>query len=282
MPTISAFKIAKQGNLPLECEDDFYFLGTSVFVISDGASEAVFSREWSNTLVHSVSSHLPSEFTSEKIRQWFKALLPTLYQTWEEQIPAYDTLPWHGQHKFKRGSSSTLLFMHLTLNHYQAFAVGDSCLFHIRDHELLKTFPISASDEFGTHPYLIHTQEGIPDSEEALQILESDYQPGDCFLMATDALSAWLIKEHETGTNPWSRILEITDQLTLDKLVAELRATSMMRNDDVVLLRVVTDPITQGTPLQSFKEAAASDTLECTPADLRNELDQKKLSSEPY
>jgi hypothetical protein len=246
MPTISAFKIVKRGNRLKECEDDYHFVGSHIFAVSDGAGEAAFSREWSNVLVNRVVAQPPKEFTDSDIRAWFNALQPTLYQEWEEQVPPYDTLPWHGQHKFKRGSSATLLLMRITPTLYRAFAVGDSCLFHVREDKLLKAFPVSESDQFDTHPHLVHTKLGIPEPAEALHLIEAEYQPGDSFLLATDALSAWLLQEHENGRAPWSKILRIANESALAEMVTELRTAHLMRNDDVALLRVVTDPLPVG------------------------------------
>jgi len=99
--------------------------------------------------------------------------------------------------------------------------------------------------------------------------------------MATDALSAWLLKEHETGKEPWSRILEITNQPALAEMVAELRATRTMRNDDVALLKVIIDPAPQCATLPAGSgDAAHHNELTDISSNTEYELEQVKQESE--
>ena len=57
----------------------------------------------------------------------------------------------------------------------------------------------------------------------------------------TDALSAWFMAGIERGERPWQRFqdLETTEErMSFVDLVADLRDSHAMKNDDVTLVRV--------------------------------------------
>ncbi len=114
-------------------------------------------------------------------------------------------------------------------------------MFQVRDGQLLTSFPIATSGEFGSHPVLVPTNPAREDFA-ALRVAVGPWQPGDVFLLASDALAAWFLREHERGTLLWP--LPLVDGRERDAVFAawidELRRAHALRNDDVTLVRVET------------------------------------------
>lgn len=237
------FTIAKAGNQSEECEDAWsYDKAARRLAIADGASDAFESRLWAKALVEAYVRKPPSP-DADSILDW---LVPPARE-WKEGIQ-WGRLPWYAEEKARRGSFSTLLGVTFgsleddqcddsgVIGHWSAIAVGDACLFHIRHENLLVSFPVRRSADFGVTPFLLSTR---PDysrrSLEGLQSCEGDCQPGDTFVLATDALAAWCLQREEKGDHPWEDVA----LLTPDKFVAtvgQLREAGAMRNDDVTLV----------------------------------------------
>ena len=74
--------------------------------------------------------------------------------------------------------------------------------------------------------------------------MNGDWEPGDIFYLATDALAQWLLSELESGRPPWSVLRDLCadDDATLySRLIDELRESQGLHNDDTTLLQVEVD-----------------------------------------
>ena len=62
----------------------------------------------------------------------------------------------------------------------------------------------------------------------------------DWFVLATDAIAAWLSQESELDTHPWTEIRELSEtnnpQSAFAEWVDEKRSLSHLKNDDVTCL----------------------------------------------
>ncbi len=189
----------KDGNNPHECEDSAqYHADDGWFALSDGAGEGIFSREWSRLLVDSFIRERPDLADPVLTSAW----LERCRRAWFEQID-YTSLGWaHRARVDRHGSGATLL----TLRFFRAAdtgkiafhvqAVGDSCLFWVRDGQCLAFFPLADSGVFEAHPDLFSTH-GL----DAPTILQAGAccAPTDCFLLATDAVARWFYRMIEAG-----------------------------------------------------------------------------------
>ena len=152
------FESPKSGNRPDECEDAsraVYPLrignGGSAparVVVADGASESAFARPWAQILAQSFVDRPPdlSKFGYPGLEQW----LAPGQEEWRRAVP-WDRIPWHGEAKARSGAAATLLG--LTISRipgeprrlaWQTVAVGDSCLFLIRQDKLILSFPLGS------------------------------------------------------------------------------------------------------------------------------------------
>lgn len=217
---------------------------TRRIAIADGASDGFESRLWSRALVERFSEQ-PPDPDGPSILDWLSA--PA--QDWHASI-AWDDLPWFGVEKARRGTYAT--FLGLTFHDadddattesdatptigWSAIAIGDACLFQVREDHLIESVPISQAADFDTSPPLLSTQPAY--SQKTLQDLfvrSGALHPDDALILATDALAAWFLGRVEEGDRPWTRLLDLEDS-TFRTFVDEVRAEETMRNDDVTLV----------------------------------------------
>jgi serine/threonine protein phosphatase PrpC len=110
------------------------------FAIADGATESSFSNVWARLLVKS-NSRAP--LNRNNVQQRIKEL----GKRWEQRTAK--PLPWYAERKRQQGSFAAFLGLSLEeKGTWSAFAVGDSCLFQVRNDSLMTCFPIERSDQF--------------------------------------------------------------------------------------------------------------------------------------
>lgn len=206
--------------------------------VADGATESSFSGLWARLLV----THFGRESTSLD----FQPIIDAAAIEWHSQV-ATKALPWYAQQKVAQGAFAALLGVRLTdaleddrlLLRYEARAIGDSCLFHVRGDSLLLSFPFTSSLDFSSSPSLVAT-------EAEANALNKDYAAlGECYtddllLLATDSLAKCLLAECERRKGPWSQLrnLNTEEEPTFREMVEEYRRSGSLRNDDCTLVRV--------------------------------------------
>jgi len=239
---ISGFSMQKAGNKPEEYEDAWAScVHPTRIAVSDGATDSFESGRWSRTLVEHVIVDPPR--SAEDMLGWVAAPI----KTWKAGIN-WNSLPWYGTEKANRGAFATLLTVEFEDSleaqtdigavalRYLATAVGDACLFHVQDDQLIVRFPLSLSTDFGTMPPLLSTRDDYNGkSLESLKTLTHDIKPGDVMLLATDALAAWFLRDFEDGGKPWLRLHAVSHS-GFEELVHDLRQEKLIHNDDVTLV----------------------------------------------
>ena len=212
---IISFSIPKNGNSTSENEDAKKILPrkhveSSNFLrcaVSDGATQASFSRLWAKLLVNESVQYKPS----------LKRLDNVIYNaqiSWSSQLSKYN-LPWNAEAKAKKGAFATLLWLSInkvdaTGGTYKALALGDSNLFVIRKESLYLSFPIQDSQDFGNNPILISSIPARNESiKEHIHIADDNWLVGDEFLLATDAMAHFLLKQFEQNSSFFLTLKEI-------------------------------------------------------------------------
>jgi hypothetical protein len=216
------------------------------FAVADGATESSFSRLWAQMLVR---SYMRSPLTPTNLRRRVERRC----SDWGRQVEVLP-LPWFAEEKVRLGAFSTLLGLSLETQHvalqtegqWTALAVGDTCLFQIRESELLTSFPIKCADEFGYHPSLVSSNrdrnQAIWEQQDRIE-RTGQWQACDTFFLMTDALACWFLSQFEKGEKPWMTLNTVAEQAQLlrgyfGNWTDEIRASRAMRNDDVTLLIV--------------------------------------------
>jgi serine/threonine protein phosphatase PrpC len=250
---VKSYSIPKNGNSTSENEDAKVILPrkhveSSSFLrcaVSDGATQASFSRLWAKLLVNESAQFKPSKKRLDDV-------IRSAQLSWTNEIVKYD-LPWHAEEKIKKGAFATLLWLNIskvdaTGGKYKALAFGDSNLFVIRKESLHISFPIQDSQKFGNDPILISS---IParneNMTERINILDDAWTFSDEFILATDALAYYLLKEFEQNKSFFSTLKETLIKQAahygaFQSWIQSLRESNELKNDDTTLVWIRTVP----------------------------------------
>jgi hypothetical protein len=238
-PRCCQLRVPKIGYRPEECEDACAAdprLGR--FAIADGATEGGQSGPWAHMLVE--------EFLRRDDPFDWIGWLPGLQERWCSQVqtdPEAPTRPWFQDVQLAIGAFSTFLGLVVDPSRWVAQAVGDSCLFQLREHRLLERFPMNCAAQFTTTPSLLGSRPRppVPDAPGlAIETRQGSWQAGDRFWLMTDALAEWFLRQADQDRAPWEVLERFLDQPESDFLdwVGQQRAEGQLRNDDVTLVGV--------------------------------------------
>ncbi len=223
-PLVRTFWLPRDGAAPTACEDAFAVRPGWPFAaaVADGATESAFSGAWARHLVQCFCRDLPAtpEALQHRLASW--------RASWQPDLPA--TLPWYVAAKVEEGAHAALLGLIVQPEGtWQAVAVGDAVLLHLRAAQLLKAWPIDNPAHFHHRPALL----GSRDDSGLVPVegIEGRWKPGDAFVLATDALGAWLL-----GDDPTLPLRLTTGELA--QHVTAARHRRALRNDDVAAVVV--------------------------------------------
>ncbi|GHD08633.1 hypothetical protein GCM10010334_62130 [Streptomyces finlayi] len=227
---------------PAEPSEDAaaFDLGRGRIALSDGASRALGSREWARCLVQTFVAEPPSELTDATVRAWAAAA----GREWTASLEIPDDAPPYVRDAAARGSFATLLGIVVdpappgaNSVWWRAVAVGDTCLFALRDEMVVEAFPLDSADQFGSVPDLVPTSG--PEWENSLTELRTtrgSCGPGDVLLLMTDALAKWALGRAPHGGDVWRFLSRVVPD-ELENTVCALWARGELEQDDVTLVR---------------------------------------------
>ncbi len=249
-PAYRAFRLPRQGHGLEECQDALAAdAERGRFAIADGAAESPYSCVWASLLVE--------EFVrrSEQLPCWAN-WLPALQERWTERFSEGSSeevsdnrlngVPWYLEAGLNQGAFATFLGLVIEENKWYAVAVGDSCLFQVRQDELIRAFPMTRAADFSNAPWLVGSRTSpieVPHKNGLQQL--GDCQSGDRLWLMTDALAQWFLAQAEAGHKPWQQLNSLVNtadkasaQQAFSAWVEELRGARQLRNDDVTLVAV--------------------------------------------
>ncbi len=244
------FWLPKAGNSADEYEDASRVLypqrigasgrGLARVAVTDGASESAFAREWANVLTDAFVSRAPDldDLSADSLRDW---LVPAQGE-WHGQVP-WGRIPWHGEVKARAGAFATLLGLTIGAKSprpgvlsWRALAVGDCCLFVVRDHHLQVSFPLDDHVNFDNNPALVCSNPAsIGGIWEEVKQDSGECFTGDLIIVATDAIASWFLAQNAIEEKPWETLVELNSSVW-DEWVGEQRREGLMRNDDTTLV----------------------------------------------
>ena len=204
--------------------------------VADGATESAFARRWAEQVAHGAVADAIA--TPEALHK----ALPAWRAAWQAEVDARaDALPWYAAAKAADGAFATLLTCTLHADGtWHALSIGDCGLFQVRSGEAVIAWPLAEADAFHNRPDLLSSRptsdtSGAPDTPPVqtppVQTQTGTWTPGDAFVLATDAVAAWLLR---TGPDA---ALTLTPDAFADA-VASARASGTLRNDDATLVRL--------------------------------------------
>ena len=239
---VQTYSLWKLGANRGECEDALASnMRTGAIAVADGATEAFDSRYWARLLARAwvrcgIAVTVPS------FLQLAQCLGQRAHRRWENR-----KLSWYAEEKARVGSYAAFvgaLFQAEGENAYrwQVIAIGDSCFLQIRNGKLLRAVPISSPEEFGNRLVLLPSNVlGQPAVMSELKTFDGVAEPGDVFLLLSDAIANWLMAAFPANERDVHRFLRLlsegrTDQL--DIFADECRSSGEMRNDDIAAIHV--------------------------------------------
>ncbi len=241
---IAYFTIPKVGEQKSDIEDAYSFSSDrSVVAIADGTSTSFLAGKWAKLLVEHFC--LPNESSIDEIyRRWEEWLRP-VQQKWRQhylKIKTDKTIPWNAKGGDKDHGSATFVGLKLQPPSqagekiWEALAVGDSCLFQIKaNSDKLIAFPLDKSEQFTTVTKCFHS---LPDYKSHQPVYTNgSYDPGDIFLLATDALAEWILNDYQIRSDRWRDLISVDEEGFIN-LINQLRGDRLIKDDDTTLLRL--------------------------------------------
>lgn len=248
-----SFSLPKAGRSFADCEDAYFpgdlntlqlyeinYEKTDVFraSVSDGATDSIFSKLWAQLLAFGYGAgKWASDITAESVLEEQTAWLDFL---------AKQQLPWYAEEKAELGAFAAMVGVTLfNDSKWTAMAVGDCCIFQIRNGECIKSFPISSSAAFSNFPLLLcSVAERNTNVFESKQVVSDGiWKPGDQFVLMSDTVACWFLSQMESG-NAGPTIAALDSAQSLDAFVSVInhaRTTKgadgnvLMRDDDVTV-----------------------------------------------
>jgi hypothetical protein len=239
------FILPKGGSTAEECEDAFAFdAGALRFAVADGATEAFDAGRWAARLAEGWVGAGGAPLTAAEFGPWLREQGEWLQASWEGR-----KLPWYAEEKRRAGAFAAFVGLRLEARGRQmgwrAVALGDSCLLQRRGGELLAAVPVSGHEAFGSTPPLVPSGEALREAALARLVeAEGRAEPGDTFLLVTDALAAWLFEalaRRAAAAEEFDSLLAASDNVALSDLVRRERAAARMKDDDVAAVRIRVD-----------------------------------------
>jgi hypothetical protein len=236
------FIMPKEGSTAEECEDAVAFdAGALRFAVADGATEAFDARRWAARLAAEWVGAVRAPLTAREFGAWLREQGEWLRASWEGR-----ELSWYAEEKRRAGAFAAFIGLRLEARgrglSWSALALGDSCLVHRRGVEVLAAVPVSQPEAFGSTPPLVPSSDHLREAALA-QVVEAAgrAEPGDTFLLMTDALSAWYfgaLARDGAAADEFDSLLAASDNISLSDLVRRERAAARMKDDDVAAVRI--------------------------------------------
>jgi hypothetical protein len=220
--------------------------------IADGASESLLAGRWARRLV----AVFGTVKGATRTRSGFAAAYREATHGWDETVLKYTEereergapIQWYEEPGLAKGAYATVVAAEFNDGRqgqpsmWKAVGLGDSCLFQVRDESLYASFPISDAAAFSYQPPLLASRGAEDDAlRRHINLKAHDWERGDSFYLATDALAAWFLRTNEAGGRPWEplRDLDTVDaELDFAGWVDEKRDLGEMHNDDTTLVRI--------------------------------------------
>jgi hypothetical protein len=252
---IVVYSTQKEGYEPTEWEDgaaSYPVVGTRGsglsqvrFMVADGATETYESRTWVCQLIGSFMS--PDQVGDVTWPNLDRASMSRWFKSMQERWPLVAPAPRDEieQAKYDQGTLATfvggqLAGLDTARPVWQAVALGDAVLFHVRDGAKVEHFPPLRSADFDSAPNGIGTlPEWLGQMGSQMLMREGPLAPGDMIFVASDAFAKWMITCLEADDKTlWPMLGGLVHPSGFIQLVAAQRRAMAMKDDDVTLMRI--------------------------------------------
>ncbi len=262
--TCRTFWLPKGGNTADEYEDAFAtHIDATVDLfrcaVSDGATETSFAALWAALLAE---SYVKADFT-----------LATSQEIWHKHVSALD-LNWYAEEKARLGAFAAIVGLTIKSapsaaqqnGNWECLAVGDCCLFHIRNKQLMHAIPLDDWRKFDSSPFLLSTApERNKNVADNTVTSTGTWEAGDFFYLMSDAAASWFLRRQAERRDAIKLLSAINSQEMFSALVSRQRAAldgqgrPFLRNDDITVMSV--RPFADSSHSKSKRDRPASGNL---------------------
>jgi hypothetical protein len=190
--------------------------------VADGATESVFAGDWARRLADGLAA---ADILDPAA---LRAVVRSARSDWASAVrERVADRPWHVRSKVEEGAFATVLALSVAADgRWAALSIGDCGLFHLHNGALRQAWPEDTAEAFTNRPTLVSSRPDRP--VPSPDTITGTWAAGDVFVMATDAVAAWLLR-----TDPAAA----PDRATaFAEAVRTARADGALRNDDATLL----------------------------------------------
>ena len=255
MHTFHTFLTSKDGEPREDCEDSIHPApdcaagdgSAGAFAVADGVTTSFFGGLWARMLTARFA-----ECPAAVFEQPWSAWLVAPQEQWQAAVrerAAAETASFYTCNDVLSRRPAAATFVGLLLDPpapdgaipWRALVLGDSCLF-ILGKAGRRSLALTKAAEFSN---IVSAAESYADEQAFSPQLygtaphgsEPPLVEGDTVLLATDALSKWLLLRAEAGQPVWGTILGLAGQAEFEALVGQARREERnpLENDDVAL-----------------------------------------------
>ena len=239
---IHEFIMPKSGHSLSECEDSICVNRQALrFAVADGASEAFDSGSWSKRLASAWVALDYDCLDADSFLGWAAGEGAALGATWQGL-----KLSWFAEEKALVGSFAAFAGMKLSQVNggwrWEAIALGDTCLFHLRNRGLATALPLNDPAGFGSAPVLLPSNN--PDRalvRSSIVAGQGDAVAGDELMLMSDAISAWFLNRASIEV-AWPleflRAVQQGSEKMISDIVESERSQGRLKDDDVSILHI--------------------------------------------
>jgi serine/threonine protein phosphatase PrpC len=235
------YRTPKEGESITDCQDDFEINQTKgCFAIADGASQSFYPAIWAKLLVQHFCEN--PEINKSNWETWLESIQAkwlTEVRDRVETAKSQGKPTWVESHNgliMQRAATSTFIGLRFSEDRIRGCYVGDSCVFVIRNSNL-ELYTLKSSKDFSDRPEYFASYPKDNHFNPHFFDINFDQSDDVDIILATDALSEYILKCSEQKKEIFPLLLEISSQEQFECFVASARhQTIKMKNDDVTLL----------------------------------------------
>ena len=238
----SSFITHKEAETPEDCQDACAQNdGKGYYAIADGVTHSFFPKEWAALLVEHFCDNTDLSVAKTDWRAWIAPIQQKWYEQIEEKVSERNLFYLTNSFNTREPAAATFIGIEFNKDNteWKAMIVGDSCLFHQNDSGF-KSYLIKDSARFTNNPGFFASF--AKDNHSEPTFIYGNANPGDTFILATDALAKWILEHEETGKLDAAldrlKVMETDEKFC--QFVHEARRDEAIRlvNDDVTLMLI--------------------------------------------
>lgn len=260
---VSSFITHKKAESLDDCQDAIKVNeDTSRYAVADGATRSFFPKWWAELLVEHFCRKSDSFLSEEKWKEQLVPIQEEWYKRVEERVKSRNLFYLTNSLNAREPAVSTFVGLEVdkTKQEWRAIVIGDSCLFHKKGNGF-KSYLIEKSEDFTSHTEALAS---FPEKNHYdPTFISGEFQAGDLFILATDALAKWIIQHDEA--NNLEGVLKQLKRIETDEQFNQFvdqerdRENIHLVNDDVTLMFITVEE-SQSLEVEDIHPETSSET----------------------